>query len=351
MDYNKQSINEPDVSVIVPVYNSQDYLSITVESILAQSFKNFELLLIDDGSTDDSSSICDYLAEQDCRIRVVHRENKGMCAARNYALSIAKGKYVTFCDNDDIYLNDLLRDNYMLAEKYKVDVVRFLRKLQRLENNKEISKSVTYNVGNHFLTKYNISENYNILRSIGGGVWNGLYRKDFLLEYNILFDETMRSGMEDLDFNLKVYSSMDKLYINSKVYYLWIQRDEHSTSRKFTMNYLDSLFKCAHREKSLISNYKISSSLWLKILTETYVYNIINSFLIPNCPLTWNEKDNILNQFRTDILIDEEISKMDLKVFKRKFKKIYVAFILFFKRKMNILYFLIKMQQKIVQAK
>ncbi|MGF2159033.1 glycosyltransferase family 2 protein [Enterococcus avium] len=347
MDCSKQNINKPDVSVIVPVYNSQDYLRTTVESILAQSFTNFELLLIDDGSTDDSSVICDHLAEQDCRIRVVHRENKGMCAARNYALSIANGKYVTFCDNDDLYLNDLLKDNFILAEKYEADTVRFLRELQRLENNKEISKSVTTDVGNHLLTKKNIADNYDILRSIGGGVWNGLYRKDFLKKHNILFDESMRSGMEDLDFNLKVYASLEKLYINSKVYYLWIQRDEHSTSRKFTMNYLESLFICARRERRLINNYKISRSLWWKVLTETYIYNIINSFLIPNCPLSWSEKRSILNRFRSDILFDEEISKKDLKVFKKKSKKIYIAFVLFLKRKMNFLYFLIKMQQKL----
>lgn len=347
MYYNKQSIERPAISVIVPVYNSQDYLELTVDSILSQSFTNFELLLIDDGSTDDSAKICDNLAEKDNRIRVIHKENGGMCAARNYALSISKGEYVTFCDNDDLYLNDLLKDNYIFAKEYNVDVVRFLRKLQRLENNKEISKSVTHNIGNHFLTRENIGGEYGILRSIGGGVWNGLYRRAFLEKNNILFDESMRSGMEDLDFNLNVYDNLESLYINSKVYYLWIQRNEHSTSRKFTMNYIESLFKCAQREKKFTTHYQISNSSWLKILTDTYVYNIINSFLLPTCPLTWTEKCEILNRFRTDIFFDEKISKLDLKLFKKKSKRVYVAFILFFNRKMDILYFLIKTQQKL----
>jgi len=343
-----KNIDDPSISIIMPVYNSQEYLRAAVTSILKQSFREFELLLIDDGSTDDSPFICDDLAKNDSRITVIHKENAGMCAARNDALTIAKGKYVTFCDNDDLYLQDLLKDNYMFAEKYNVDVVRFLRELQRLENDTVILKSITRNHGNHLLTKDNFSNNYDILRSIGGGVWNGLYRRDFLKEHNILFDETMRSGMEDLDFNLQVYMNVDRLYINSKVYYLWVQRNEHSTSRKFTMNYVESVFKCANSEKEVIDNYQIPNSVWLKILTETYIYNIYNSFLMSNCSLNWTEKDKILHQFKVDLLNDKDISKMDLKIFKRKSLKIYAVFMFFFKNKMKTLYLLIKLQQKII---
>lgn len=82
-----KNIDDPSISIIMPVYNSQEYLRAAVTSILKQSFREFELLLIDDGSTDDSPFICDDLAKNDSRITVIHKENAGMCAARNDALT------------------------------------------------------------------------------------------------------------------------------------------------------------------------------------------------------------------------------------------------------------------------
>ncbi len=103
----------PTVSIIVPVYKAEAYLSKCVESILAQTFRDFELILIDDGSPDRSGEICERYAEADPRIRVIHRENGGVSRARNSGLEHAKGEYVTFCDSDDTlesrHLEGLLR--------------------------------------------------------------------------------------------------------------------------------------------------------------------------------------------------------------------------------------------------
>ena len=91
----------PTVSVIVPVYNVREYLSRCVDSILAQTFADIEVLLIDDGSTDGSGAICDEYAQKDSRVRVFHQENGGVCAARNCGLDEAKGEYYLLCDSDD----------------------------------------------------------------------------------------------------------------------------------------------------------------------------------------------------------------------------------------------------------
>lgn len=93
---------EPLISIIVPVYNSEKYLSRCIESILAQSFRNLEIILIDDGSKDASSSICDSYAASDSRIKVIHQENGGIAKAQNTGLDIAHGDYIAFADNDDI---------------------------------------------------------------------------------------------------------------------------------------------------------------------------------------------------------------------------------------------------------
>ena len=100
-------MSDVKISVIVPVYNSEEYLPDTAASILNQSFEEFELILVDDGSKDRSGKICDELAQKDKRVKVIHKQNGGICSARNCALKLAKGEYIAFCDNDDMYLPGL----------------------------------------------------------------------------------------------------------------------------------------------------------------------------------------------------------------------------------------------------
>lgn len=100
--------NRPKVSVIVPVYNAEGVVSRGVDSILAQGYQDFELILVDDGSSDGSGAICDKYAQQDGRVKVVHQENAGVSAARNAGLKVAQGEWVTFVDSDDIVLDGFL---------------------------------------------------------------------------------------------------------------------------------------------------------------------------------------------------------------------------------------------------
>lgn len=115
------------VSIIMPVYNSEKFLKKAVESVLNQKFEDFELILVDDGSPDASGSICDEFAEKDSRVKLIHKKNGGICSARNAGLKIAKGEYVGFCDNDDLYLPDLIEDNYRLAKENDVDLMRYAK--------------------------------------------------------------------------------------------------------------------------------------------------------------------------------------------------------------------------------
>ena len=89
------------ISIIVPIYNVEKYLSRCVDSILNQTFTDFELILVDDGSTDNSGKICDEYAEKDCRIKVIHKDNWGVSSARNVGLENSVGEYIMFCDSDD----------------------------------------------------------------------------------------------------------------------------------------------------------------------------------------------------------------------------------------------------------
>jgi len=111
------------ISVIVPVYNEEKYLRACVDSILAQTFRDFELILVDDGSTDNSSLICDDYAEKDYRVKVIHQKNGGVSSARNRGLDIANGEYVTFIDSDDWVLSDYLENLNARAAASKCDLI------------------------------------------------------------------------------------------------------------------------------------------------------------------------------------------------------------------------------------
>lgn len=113
----------PIISIIVPVFKSELYLKRCIDSILCQTFSDYELLLIDDGSTDLCPEICDEYAKKDERIRVIHKENAGVATARNSGLDIANGEYVTFVDSDDWIESDMYQSMMDIAKKYECDVV------------------------------------------------------------------------------------------------------------------------------------------------------------------------------------------------------------------------------------
>lgn len=112
----------PLISVIVPVYQVQDYLAECIDSLLVQTYTNLEILLVDDGSTDSSGEICDRYAAKDDRVRVIHQENQGPSVARNAGLDSAEGEYIAFVDSDDVALPDFIEALYALLDKYQADI-------------------------------------------------------------------------------------------------------------------------------------------------------------------------------------------------------------------------------------
>lgn len=110
------------ISVIVPCYNVEEYLPKCIESILSQTYKNLEILLVDDGSPDNSGRICDEYAARDSRIKVIHKENGGLSDARNVALDVMKGEYVTFIDSDDYVADDYVEILYRLIAEYRAQM-------------------------------------------------------------------------------------------------------------------------------------------------------------------------------------------------------------------------------------
>lgn len=203
------------ISIIIPIYNAAATLQTAVDSILAQGMEDIELLLIDDGSTDTTPSICHRLASQDDRIRVVTQKNAGICAARNRGLSIARGEYIAFCDDDDRFLPGALLRLYETAEREQAEIVRGNYQLFREAADGRFceQKHAPGNICRMWQDGYAV-----FLQNSGPQfVWNALYSRELLQD--VRFDERCRYGLEDFIFNMTLYAQTDRaVYLPDDVY-------------------------------------------------------------------------------------------------------------------------------------
>ena len=243
------------VSVIMPVYNSQDYLRGTVNSILKEDSRDFELLLIDDGSTDGSASLCDEIERRDSRVRVIHKQNGGMCQARNVGISKARGKWIAFADNDDEVLPGFVVENLQIAEKYDCDCLSFGRKLVQVGESNQIQFLTEESPKTEgCLYDEDVLKNYFRCNSASHGVWARFYKRSFIIDNGIKFDETFRSGFEDDLFNDIVIKHASSYAFNPRCYYVWYRRISHSTSMRISENRLFGMEKTLSYEFRLLKD-------------------------------------------------------------------------------------------------
>ena len=219
----------PKVSVIMPVYNSEKYVGDAIKSILKQSYVDFELILVDDGSTDKSGDICEKYAAKDERVKVIHQKNQGLCAARNCGLDKATGIYICFVDNDDYCYPSYIKDNIELALKYDADVVRFDRlRIQTFENSSKIMKDISGTRGIvdeknpvRVMKDHEILENYTKIKRSGAmyGIWNAMFKRSFIEENQLRFCTKIKYGGEDGLLNLQAIQHAKCYVFHKGVYY------------------------------------------------------------------------------------------------------------------------------------
>ena len=208
---------EPTVSIIVPVYQAENTLRRCVESILEQQYTDFELLLVDDGSQDDSGAICDEYAAQDARVRVFHQPNAGVSAARNLALDHARGVYLQFLDSDDWITPDATRSLVRAAEAHQCDLViaDFYRVVgERLSRKGDIDED-----GVLSREEYAAHMMENPADFYYGVLWNKLYRRELVEQYHLRMDPEI-SWCEDFMFNLEYIRRAKRFYaLQLPIYY------------------------------------------------------------------------------------------------------------------------------------
>lgn len=194
------------ISVIVPVYNVKRYLEACVMSILGQSYRHFELILVDDGSTDGSAPLCDDLAQRDNRIIVVHQKNGGVSSARNHGLAIMKGKYCTFVDADDIVEADWLKQLHAQITTTGAQLACCSYSIINRDGQKEPTPCHTEAVMNRndalFLCMQ--PDGYR------GQLWNKIFRSD-IIQRNDLQMNVQLSMMEDMDFLVRYMQHTERV--------------------------------------------------------------------------------------------------------------------------------------------
>lgn len=209
------------VTIIVPVYNVEKYLSKCLDSIVNQTYSNLEIILVDDGSKDNSGNICDYYAKNDVRIKTVHIDNAGVSNARNIGLNLSLGDFILFLDSDDYVELDMVEQMINIFNKYNVDIVmcNFYWEYNGALKRNKISNTSFIIDSRNFINSIS-SEN-----SYGGYLWNKMYKREILFNNQKLIQfDTNVLIMEDFLFNCELYDNIKKVACLDNCFNYYVQR-------------------------------------------------------------------------------------------------------------------------------
>lgn len=301
------------ISIIIPVFNVEQYLNRCIQSIVNQSYTNLEIILINDGSTDDSPEICDEWAKRDERITVVHKENAGVSEARNTGLDIATGEFISFMDSDDMMELDTFGLLVDAMNNYQVDLVTigFQRTddLEQKTENKSKKNQGKYKIfdrneiSNLIITENNLTDS-DLLACV---VWGKLFKRELI---NDLRFESHLTMSEDNLYTLNYILGISNACCILEKKYIYLQRSD-SAMGKFTSKYIDHVYSyqeilkleelftestCVHLKKTCIN------------LSVNYIYNSLENNILNKESL--NELKIIIKKEYRDI---KNASKYNIK--------------------------------------
>lgn len=268
---------KPVISVIIPIYESEKFLSKCVESVLSQTFKDFELILVDDGSKDKSGEICDYYAKIDNRVIVIHKSNSGANASRIVGVNRSQGDYIFFVDSDDMLSNMALEALYSCFLYNNIDIA--VGSMQIIHNNKT---KVSYND-----LKNGVYDRVTYIKSLlkGAchiGLHSKLYKRTVFTESVFALPDTVRHH-EDLFMNVAIAANINYIGVFNEIQaYIYIYQNLNSVSRSTLMSMSEFGIVGFNIRQVLLK-----SDLWDSCIGEftDYVYSTIyNYYVLQNIP-------------------------------------------------------------------
>ena len=289
-------IQAPKVSIILGLYNVSSFLNEKrLSCLLKQTYTNLEIILVNDGSTDETLAICQSLADKDDRIRILSKANGGLGSARNAGLEIASGDYVWFYDVDDEAELDLVEKNVSWMQQYQVDLVVFgywcitpsqnqiqeVHFKQRLINDNQQLKSV-------FVDELLLVPNGN------GFAWNKFYRRSFIENYQFRFGN--QRIQQDEVFNLQFYPVIDKVYISSELLYHYYIYNSGNTRSCYIPDRIDIYLSISRLLFEFVDKWKLEDPRLTDYIMNRLYAGIENSLIFnlfhPDSPQSMREKKN-----------------------------------------------------------
>lgn len=257
------------ISIIIPVYNAEKYLSETLDSILNQTFTDFEVIAVNDGSTDSSLDILKLYKNKDKRIRIIDKKNSGVSDARNTGIKNATGEYVCFVDADDILAQEYIEAMFDVVSKYGADMVVCRYVTFRKSN------QITYVHGNSDVNQVKSVTDL-LERGLLTSAWNKLIKKEIIIKNNILYDTNMTFG-EDLFFCWKVYLKSNLIYYLDKELYFYRLMNEGATAKYHPELYEN--YKRAFNELKVYAQQKNTADSESTKVFDIYFTKRIPSFI------------------------------------------------------------------------
>lgn len=316
------------VSIIMPVYNAERFLRRSIESVISQNYKKIELILVDDGSLDNSKKICEKYAKTDRRIKLIAQKNSGPASARNMGIRYAKGDFVFFLDADDLIEENTLSTLIQIYKKYKTDLT--MSNFKKLETSgKTIKQNVTFTpegeVFNGELKELNQLEILEFIRHfykypsnhLMSYCWARLYKTEILKNMNLDANKGMRL-FEDYVFNLEYLKHADKMtFVNQNLYTYIMQNTSQSMKILNSESLIHDMNLFKIKTNEFLDETKVDETLKSKIKKEirhTLIhYTII--FLVRSCRQINNEnKKKIYSEIYT--LINSPIIRESLDYYK-----------------------------------
>ena len=296
--------NQPLISVIVPIYNVEKYLSKCIDSILSQTLTNIEVILVNDGSTDNCGNIIENYKAKDTRVVTIHKKNGGQSSARNMGLDIARGKYIGFVDSDDWIDKDMYENLYKSVQLFNADIGVCGRKAYSVDDRLEMVLEVKDKIFDfNNIDKWDYIIKYLFYKHTVSSC-NKIYRADIIYKYNIVFDDVRYVGSEDALFNYKIICHANRITAINKFGYNGLARTG-STTRSYNKGYMQrtsNLINCMDKYSIDSNNEELAKySLpafalffyqWNISQIKTYAdeYNHIDSIIIEELNHGMNNK-------------------------------------------------------------